>query len=439
MASSRWSGRRSWSWRLGGLAAPQALSSVSLPLVSTTARHEAHATSATQTQMAADPRVQDSSTSRSGSEKDASHLIRHPRSRPYRGKRLLLLRGFTRRMLRPHHSECLLCTARLIALLLLLSLLQPACGLLERLFSSSQPATSSHPSASSPPSPPLLTNELEALSSLPSALFTLTSPLLSQAAAMGQEQLSALSRSSSSLSHPACAAASVSALHVLCSQLHDEDKMRIAIALSSCHLARAQLPYHSCEAEDDVSDCAAAIGRDPVAYSTFTAFSLHVDNVCLHVMRLHAQEATMDAVTSLFAAAISTASQLRSFRQDAAVMTGELRQQMQDAYRNTSLSLQELAEEERGRGEEASRRWEEERLRGEQARQALQRQEQQTAELLEEVHVVSQQVQAGQEAVRAGQVRLLRRQAVAAAGDRGQQAGRGHAAGGSSEQRPQQQ
>ena len=343
---------------------------------------------------------------------DSSPIISDSNSGSSLTRPLLLLHRCTSSLCRLHHSPMALRVAMLLSLLLLLSLLHPTGGFLTKLFTSSQPATSAPPAASSPSPAPLLTHELEALSSLPSALFSLTSPLLSQAAALGQEQLSALSRfSSSSLSHPACAAASVSALHALCAQLHDEDKMRIAIALSNCHLARAQLPYHRCEAEDDVSDCAAAIGHDPVAYSTFTAFSLHVDNVCLHVMRLHAQEATVDAVASLFAAAISTAAQLRSFRLDASVMTEELREQMQAAYHNTSVSLQQLAQEERGRGEEASRRWEEERLRAVSFGQVLQRQEQQAAELLSGMHAVGQEVHAGQQEVRAGQVRLLRRQA----------------------------
>ena len=205
--------------------------------------------------------------------------------------------------------------------------------------SSSQSTTQKEP-PSSPPYPDLQSPDLDALTSLPDDLFSLTSPLHTQALSLGQQQLSSLSPSS----HPVCStAASLAVLYPLCQRLSDESKMRIAIGLTNCHLARARLQFYPCGESDDVVACSAVIGRDAVAYNTYTQFFVHSDNVCLHVMRQHAQEATMAVISSLFSATISTAQQLHSLQHDTQALSAALLSSFTSNYHNLSSFLDALA------------------------------------------------------------------------------------------------
>ena len=239
---------------------------------------------------------------------------------------------------------------RLLQLLVAASLscCAPSHAFFHRLFASADRRLALLPTISRPPpdlpSPSaysaLEPTDLDALSSLSDDLFSLTSPLLTQALTLGQQQLSSLSPSS----HPICSSAtSTSVLHPLCVHLTDSSKMRIAIALTNCHLARARLQFYPCADDDDPASCTSVIGRDAVAYTTYTQFYVHTDNVCLHVLRQHAQESTLAAITSLFSATINTAQQLHAFQRDTKTLSSALLTSLTTNYRNLSTFLDTLA------------------------------------------------------------------------------------------------
>ena len=238
-------------------------------------------------------------------------------------------------------------TRWLHGLVLLALCCTPSHAFFQRLFASADHDSTSPPSSSASSRhgnpaayPELEPANLDALSSLTDDLFSLTSPLLTQALTIGQQQLSFLSSSS----HPVCSSAtSTSTLHPLCLQLTDSSKMRIAIALTNCHLARARLQFYPCGEDEDPAACTAVIGRDAVAYTTYTQFYTHTDNVCLHVLRAHAQETTLAAIASLFAATINTAKQLHSFQHDTQTLSAALLASLTSNYRNLSAFLDHLA------------------------------------------------------------------------------------------------
>lgn len=65
-----------------------------------------------------------------------------------------------------------------------------------------------------------------------------------------------------------------------CAQMNPaNEKMRIAILITNCHLAKSGLPYYPCSASEDVTTCMNVIARDTLAFNTLTTFSTHVDNV----------------------------------------------------------------------------------------------------------------------------------------------------------------
>ena len=230
-----------------------------------------------------------------------------------------------------------------IVLSLLFFFLHRGDAFLYRLFAAAEETPAAPPSSPQHGQayPELQPTDLDELSSLPDDLFTLTSPLLSQAMSIGQQQLSALSTSS----HAACSnATSISVLHPLCHRLSEQhNKMRLAMLLTNCHLARSQLSSYPCSADSDVEDCAAAMGRDAVAFGAYTLFLLHAESVCLHVLHRHAQEATVEVIASLFSATITTAKQLQAFQHDTRALSTSLLASLTSQYRDLSSFLTHLA------------------------------------------------------------------------------------------------
>ena len=275
--------------------------------------------------------------------------------------------------------------------------------------SSNAKSTGTAPSQSLPTAAPslLLQSDLEDLSSLPDDLFALTSPLLSQADSIGQKQLHDLSAST----HPLCqSTTSTAALYPLCRQLTDRTKTRIALQLTNCHLARSKLQYYPCAEDEAEEECAAVVGRDAVAYATYTAFYVHVDNICLHVQRQHVQEQTVEVIASLFSAAINTAQQLRQFKHDAHTLSASLLATLTSNYRNITSFITQLAETE-------SKRWSEMKQQADGVREAqlhiLTTMSTESAQLSEQIsaaHRVGEQVLDRQDELGTRQERMLGRQ-----------------------------
>ena len=267
-----------------------------------------------------------------------------------------------------------------------------------------KPATAAS-SASIPPL--LLQSDLKDLSSLSDDLFALTSPLLSQADNIGQKQLLDLSAST----EPLCqSTTTTAALYPLCRQLTDRTKIRIALQLTNCHLARSKLQYYLCADTAAEEECAAVVGRDAVAYHTYTAFYVHVDNICLHVQRQHVQEQTVAVIASLFSAAINTAQQLRQFKADTHTLSASLLATLTANYRNVTSYIAQLAEAE---GE----RWDEMKQQADGVREAqlhiLTAMSTESAQLSEQIsaaHRVGEQVLDRQDELGSRQERMLGRQ-----------------------------
>ena len=305
-----------------------------------------------------------------------------------------------------------LSSALFLPLLFLVLHLSGADAFLEQLFGASA-ASPSPPSAakkapsSSSPYPELQTVDIDFLTSLPDDLFSLTSPLHTQALSLGAQQLSSLSPSS----HPICSsAASLSVLYPLCRHLSDASKMRIAIGLTNCHLARARLQFYPCGDDEDVESCSAVLGRDAVAYTTYTAFFVHSDNVCLHVMRAHAQEATMAVISSLFSATIHTAEQLHSFQHDTQQLSAALLSSLTSNYRNLSSFLDTLAQNESEHYEDISQRAERIHHSQEEALTSLHSHSQQLHDVLSGVDRVGQELLSRQAELSDGQRELSEQQ-----------------------------
>lgn len=270
------------------------------------------------------------------------------------------------------------------------------------------PSTTHSASSATSHTPSLLHSQLQDLSSLPDDLFALTSPLVSQADSIGQKQLLDLSASST---NPLCqSTTTTAALYPLCRQLTERTKIRIALQLTNCHLARSKLQYYPCADNSAEEECAAIVGRDPVAYHTYTLFFVHVDNICLHVQRQHVQEQTVEVIASLYSAAIHTAHQLRQFKHDTHTLSSELLASLTANYRNMTSYITRLAEVE---GE----RWSDMKQQADGVREAqlhilhtMSTQSTQLSEQISAAHRVGEQVLDRQDELGTRQERMLGRQ-----------------------------
>lgn len=109
-----------------------------------------------------------------------------------------------------------------------------------------------------------------------------------------------------------------------CVRANDQDKARLAIELTNCHLAQSGLAPIPCDSSSTLQSCTSAAGANPVAFSAYTTFFTHTDTMCsyleadvwaeesrnLLVQVLEASTSTVESMTSLTSLALATHTQL---------------------------------------------------------------------------------------------------------------------------------
>lgn len=81
--------------------------------------------------------------------------------------------------------------------------------------------------------------------------------------------------------------------------------------LTNCHHLNSGLSGLVVECpEDDIQACTQSLGKNVMAYHSYTQFLNHIDNICFYIQRDHFEESTEKAVHSLYTAAIATTGQL---------------------------------------------------------------------------------------------------------------------------------
>lgn len=88
------------------------------------------------------------------------------------------------------------------------------------------------------------------------------------------------------------------ALDKSCDDLKLEDKQRLALSLTNCHLEDASRPCKGCNVKEDVHLCLARIREDTV-FSTYTSFFITVDQICFFLQQATWQQTTETLVRDL--------------------------------------------------------------------------------------------------------------------------------------------
>lgn len=110
-----------------------------------------------------------------------------------------------------------------------------------------------------------------------------------------------------------------------CKGLSYERKARVAVSLTTCHMSKAGIEVTHLECPDSaaINTCASRIGADPAAFSTYTLFLTHVDDICHHFQRELFEAAATMASDRLFEASAASLERL-----DSVLATAEQAQQV---------------------------------------------------------------------------------------------------------------
>ncbi|KAL0204843.1 hypothetical protein P9112_000150 [Eukaryota sp. TZLM1-RC] len=113
----------------------------------------------------------------------------------------------------------------------------------------------------------------------------------------GQEILSKLK--SYSLSSPCFLDVLQNQLPSACSNT-DEDRTRLAISLTQCHLAKSGIPMDPCLPDIPLSECTTKLATSQVIFQTYTSFYLETQTLCIYVQSDLLQSQTRTTIQSLF-------------------------------------------------------------------------------------------------------------------------------------------
>jgi hypothetical protein len=169
------------------------------------------------------------------------------------------------------------------------------------------------------------------------------------------------------LSHDAasssCAAAAFSRLEDTCETIirgeNPAAKQRLAFDLANCHLLEATGVSWPCALDEPLASCTARMHAS-ADFAAYTAYSIHIDNVCYHLAQQAFNRESAQAVDSLFSAAVATAADLQSLQSVAGATLDGLSGLEADLGRASAtqrallLSLDALRDAEETRFEQAS-------------------------------------------------------------------------------------
>jgi hypothetical protein len=93
-----------------------------------------------------------------------------------------------------------------------------------------------------------------------------------------------------------------------------------------------------------VKECLKKLGQRPLAFSTYSNFFLHIDNICFYVQREAFDSSTQRAVLALYSATLDTATNLRKFSSDAQEMGTEILSGMEDRHKKLVYNLESMSD-----------------------------------------------------------------------------------------------
>lgn len=118
----------------------------------------------------------------------------------------------------------------------------------------------------------------------------------------------------------------VSMLQEQCNNLDYNNRARIAITITNCHLDLSGRKTIECNTHMDVKQCALAYNNDDVAFSAYTVFFAHVDNICFYLSSSNFKQSTEDAINNLLSSTINVADNLKTFHEQSIHISDNINQ-----------------------------------------------------------------------------------------------------------------
>ncbi|XP_078677051.1 uncharacterized protein LOC144913860 isoform X1 [Branchiostoma floridae x Branchiostoma belcheri] len=146
----------------------------------------------------------------------------------------------------------------------------------------------------------------------------------------GRTQLAEIRKRSEDPRYGTCWTTALARVETGCKRLTDDEQSRMAIAFANCHLAKSGKRDYACKPGQTIQECTQDM--DDLAFSTYTEFFTHTQNICFFLQNQVWQESTERTVSMLADNSDKVAHKLE--------LTAEM-QEMVIARQNASLKKQE--------------------------------------------------------------------------------------------------
>eukprot|EP00761_Pharyngomonas_kirbyi_P010442 gb/GECH01010462.1/.p1 GENE.gb/GECH01010462.1/~~gb/GECH01010462.1/.p1 ORF type:complete len:667 (+),score=195.41 gb/GECH01010462.1/:1-2001(+) len=188
--------------------------------------------------------------------------------------------------------------------------------------------------------------------------------VLSSSSSSGYDPSSAIDLISSYRSRSqwsSCWKDAVSALHAGCSPssssssssatgsyFSEEERARLAIAFTNCHLSHSGHPPYPCPPSRSLTDCTAPMLASPIAYHAYTEFTTQVHAMCFYIQSEVFQENTRHAVDALQEEAARASSAFADVRRQTSLLSRDVvvglqsQQRLHHQVQNTAQRMEDL-------------------------------------------------------------------------------------------------
>ena len=123
---------------------------------------------------------------------------------------------------------------------------------------------------------------------------------------LGQYQYQDLARQSSMPRYGPCWLTAMSKLQAGCTDLTDQSQARLALSFTNCFLAQSGQRVYPCDDEEDMAECLQLVDNN--AFTAYSSFFTHTQNMCYFLQSQAWQEQTDNTVHKLSSSSAAVAS-----------------------------------------------------------------------------------------------------------------------------------
>ena len=151
---------------------------------------------------------------------------------------------------------------------------------------------------------------------------------------LGKDKYEAFQRESKMPRYSECWTEALQHLHIGCKHLTDDVQHRLALTFTNCFLMKTGRETYPCDVGQELSECTGAMKAE--AYSTFTEFFTHTQNICFFLQAQVWQEMSDQTVHKLADSSARVAQQI----EDSSSLQEEMIRQQNKSISNQQILLE---------------------------------------------------------------------------------------------------